>query len=105
MTKTTESAYNWVKDMFPSLKFMGGYNNRDVRGVPGKKSDHAYGRAFDIGGSPKQMAAAAEKLRTNPPPGLKYVIYNHKIASPGGPWRPYKGVNPHTDHIHASFST
>ncbi len=39
--------------------------------------------------------------------GLMYVIWNHKIWSaskPGAGWRPYTGPNPHTDHMHFSFS-
>lgn len=37
---------------------------------------------------------------------IAYVIYNKKIASPimGWRWRAYKGINPHTSHIHVSFT-
>lgn len=37
---------------------------------------------------------------------IAYVIYNNKIASPrmGWRWRKYTGVNPHTSHIHISFT-
>ena len=39
--------------------------------------------------------------------GVMYIIYNRRIwasyrAEEG--WRPYVGANPHTDHIHFSFS-
>jgi hypothetical protein len=39
--------------------------------------------------------------------GLMYIIWNHQIfeldeAAAG--WQPYNGKNPHTDHIHFSFS-
>ena len=36
---------------------------------------------------------------------IKYVIHNHHIASKllNWRWRKYKGVNPHTKHIHISF--
>ena len=82
---------------------MGGHVNRNVRGG-NTKSMHAYGRAFDIGGSPETMAKIAEYLRTAAT-SLQYVIYNRRIAGPGmgKPWRPYHGVNPHTDHVHADF--
>jgi hypothetical protein len=39
--------------------------------------------------------------------GVMYIIYNRRIwasyrAEEG--WRPYAGTNPHTDHMHFSFS-
>jgi hypothetical protein len=36
---------------------------------------------------------------------IKYVIHNHHIASKllNWRWRKYKGINPHTKHIHISF--
>jgi hypothetical protein len=42
--------------------------------------------------------------------GIMYLIWNRRIwgsyraASDGDGWRPYTGSNPHTDHIHLSFS-
>lgn len=44
-------------------------------------------------------------LRDNWP--TKYVIYNRRIWEPRNDWRdrPYKGKNPHTDHIHVSIKT
>jgi len=37
---------------------------------------------------------------------IAYVIHNGKIASPilNWRWRKYKGSNPHTSHIHISFT-
>ena len=37
---------------------------------------------------------------------IAYIIHNGKIASPilGWRWRKYKGSNPHTSHIHISFT-
>jgi phage-related protein len=102
MHKYVEYWYNQVKNRFGKTHFMGGYNNRNVRG--GKsKSMHAYGRAFDVGGSHKTMSAIADWLRTHAQ-NLQYVIYNRRIASGmNGKWRAYHGVNPHTDHVHADF--
>lgn len=39
--------------------------------------------------------------------GVMYIIHNRRIwgsyrATEG--WRPYIGANPHTDHVHFSFS-
>lgn len=49
----------------------------------------------------------AEHLRKARDPRIKYVISNRRIfAGNDGPrpwvWRPYKGPNPHTKHIHVS---
>lgn len=98
-----EAYYRKITSKFSGTHFMGGYNNRNVRGGS-SKSMHAYGRAFDVGASPKTMAAIAEYARTTFK-DLQYVIYNHKIAGPGmgKSWRHYSGVNPHTDHVHADF--
>lgn len=98
-----EAWYKKLKDKFGPTKFMGGYNNRNVRGGS-SKSMHAYGRAFDIGGSAKTMSQIAEWARKHIN-NLQYAIYNRRIAGPGmgKPWRHYSGVNPHTDHVHLDF--
>ncbi len=38
---------------------------------------------------------------------ISYVIYNGRICSKilNWKWRKYKGINPHTKHIHISFTT
>lgn len=70
-----------------------------------RKSDHNTGDAVDITHDPKSGAdgntIAARALRD---PRVKYVIWNHQINSKDGRgWRPYKGANPHTQHVHVSF--
>ncbi|MED3887998.1 transglycosylase SLT domain-containing protein [Priestia aryabhattai] len=98
-----EAWYRKVKDKFGPTRFMGAFNNRNVRGGS-SKSMHAYGRAFDIGGSHDTMSKIAEWARTHMN-NLQYAIYNRRIAGPGmgKPWRHYSGVNPHTDHVHLDF--
>ncbi|MED3974616.1 transglycosylase SLT domain-containing protein [Priestia megaterium] len=98
-----EKWYNAVKSKFGPTRFMGAYNNRNVRGGS-SKSMHAYGRAFDIGGSASTMKKIAEWARTHMN-NLQYAIYNRRIAGPGmgKPWRHYSGVNPHVDHVHLDF--
>lgn len=100
-----EAYYNRIKDKFGPTKFMGAYNNRNVRGGS-SKSMHAYGRAFDVGGSGKVMSKIAEYARTTFK-DLQYVIYNRRIAGigKGSKWRHYSGQNPHTDHVHIDFKT
>ncbi|MEV6286182.1 VCBS repeat-containing protein [Kribbella sp. NPDC051770] len=89
----------------------------------GAPSDHHDGRALDFGfnaGNATQLAKANELLNWMLATdqygnkhaiarrlGIVYLIWNHKIwsasrASEG--WRAYSGPNPHTDHIHFSFS-
>jgi hypothetical protein len=39
--------------------------------------------------------------------GVMYIIHNRRIWGSyraGEGWRPYVGANPHTDHVHFSFS-
>lgn len=102
MLLQVEEVYNDVKNRFGQTRFMGGFVDRNVRGGS-NKSMHAYGRAFDIGGSTVVMQQIAEYLRKIN--GVQYVIYNRKISSKGGAWRTYNGENPHTDHVHADFLT
>ena len=106
MQPYVEKWYNAVKSKFGKTHFMGGYSNRNMVGGS-SKSKHAYGQAFDIGGSKQTMASIAEYLRKTAN-NLGYVIYNHRIAGPGvgKAWRAYGGggKNPHTDHVHADFN-
>jgi hypothetical protein len=48
----------------------------------------------------------AEAIRTDP--RVKYIIWNRRISNPTierGKWRPYKGSNGHTHHIHISVKS
>lgn len=101
MHKYVEQWYDQVKSRFGPTTFMGAYNNRNVVGG-NSKSMHAYGRAFDIGGSQSTMSQIANYLKSTAK-NIQYVIYNRKISAMGGAWRGYNGLNPHTDHVHADF--
>lgn len=82
------------------------------------KSDHnpdkktGIVRALDIDsdlGKGIDSAELSESLRLLAKGGEKriaYVIHNKRIASPllKWAWRPYLGSNPHTSHIHVSFT-
>jgi hypothetical protein len=89
----------------------------------GGRSEHKEGRAWDWGVAatdPAGRAAAGEVLRwlfrAEPSGrrwamarrlGVMYIIYNRRIWASyrvDEGWRPYVGANPHTDHIHFSFS-
>jgi len=82
-----------------------------------RKSDHnpderGWVRAIDIDsslGSPEGIAAyLADQIRivAKTDKRLSYVIFSHHIASKllNYKWRKYKGINPHTKHIHISFT-
>ena len=78
-------------------------------------NDHGYVRALDVmnvdhGGPDLRRLALFLRLvgegnsqRLNPG---GYVIYDRRKASAesGWHWRPYRGDNPHTDHLHVSCS-
>jgi len=101
-----------------------GRNGGIVRGCGiGSTSEHKEGRAFDYMLSvnvPGEKAAgdALTTWLTGPDAngvqggnarrlGVMYVIWNRKFWSSyamGTGWRRYTGPNPHTDHIHTSFS-
>jgi hypothetical protein len=87
-------------------------------------SEHKEGRGLDIAfdaTSPRERAAAEDFLHWLLAPdqygnqhamarrlGVMYVIWNHRMwrsYRPQDGWQPYTGTaNPHTDHIHLSFS-
>lgn len=78
-----------------------------------RKSDHNPNAAgvvcaLDITHDPAHGLDAtwlAERLRLARDPRLAYVISAGRIANPAiadGAWRPYKGANPHTRHVHVS---
>ena len=89
----------------------------------GGTSEHKEGRAFDWGvrySSTSERAkanafltwllktdSAGHKAANARRLGVMYVIWNKRIwgayaANQG--WRPYRGSNPHTDHVHLSLS-
>ncbi|MDQ1620764.1 MAG: hypothetical protein QOE19_3333 [Actinomycetota bacterium] len=104
---------------FPSTRSLGIVRACSVGG----QSEHKEGRAFDWGVSAKsptgraQVAkfvawlAKADKYGNRYAMarrlGIQYVIWNRKIwgsyAATAG-WRKYSGANPHTDHVHISFT-
>ena len=83
-----------------------------------RKSDHnpdtfGWVRAIDIdsslGSSEGISAYLADQIRiaAKQDPRISYVIFNRRIRSKilNWKWRKYKGINPHTKHIHISFTT
>jgi hypothetical protein len=62
----------------------------------------------DLGGAANNAHYLANQLRIlgKTDKRLAYVIFNKKIASPilFWKWRSYRGIDPHTSHIHISFT-
>lgn len=89
---------------------MGIYNYRNIRG--GKSlSVHSEGRAVDLAansGNPDEKAKAVSyirwMIRNAQALQVQYIIYDRWSWHPARGWKPYKGVNPHTDHIHAELN-
>ncbi|MFC8817910.1 hypothetical protein [Streptomyces rochei] len=87
----------------------------------GGQSEHKEGRAWDWGVNVNSQGHLADDLidwlhatdrHGNPHAlarrfGIMYMIWNRHIwmaNRPDAGWQPYRGANPHTDHIHFSFS-
>ena len=63
----------------------------------------------DLGAQKNLPHYLADQLRTAAKSGdnrIAYIIFNKKIASPilNWKWRNYKGIDPHTSHLHISFT-
>lgn len=64
----------------------------------------------DLSSHKSESVYLADQIRlyakTAKPKRIAYLIHNHKIASPilNWKWRKYSGINPHTSHIHISFT-
>ncbi|MFI9450805.1 FG-GAP repeat domain-containing protein [Amycolatopsis sp. NPDC052450] len=109
------------RDILTAEYGRGGGISRDC-GADGQ-SEHKEGRALDAwfdAGNSTQKAQATEVLNwlfatdqhgnTHARArrlGIMYIIWNHQIwraYEPSKGWQNYTGDNPHTDHIHFSFS-
>jgi hypothetical protein len=102
----------WLLEAYPQGRSDGIFNCREVRGAT-TRSLHSEGRAVDYRmpmvngkGSPDgheivtRLGQAGDRL------GIQAVIYDRRIWSARSPkGRPYTGVHPHYDHIHAELTS
>lgn len=101
------------------LARFGGVDGGIVRACAiGGRSEHKEGRAFDWMILPSDPAATdmldwllgpdsdGTELGNVRRLGVMYVVFNRQIWRAYGArkWEPYSGTNPHTDHVHVSFS-
>lgn len=103
----------YLLDTFPYTKSMGLYNCRNVAGKS-DKSEHAEGRALDLGipittskkAKPELGDPVTELLMPHGKRlGIQLMIYNRRAWSARSPdGREYKGPHPHYDHVHLGLT-
>ena len=106
------------------MRVFGGRDGGSVRACHiGGRSEHKEGRAWDwmMNAHDRRQAAAVDELldyllatdsdgnvhAAARRMGIMYIIWNRQIWSASRAhegWRPYRGVHPHTDHVHFSFN-
>ncbi|MBM7784533.1 hypothetical protein [Tenggerimyces flavus] len=107
---------NLLVAAYPSTGNLGIIRSCSAAGV----SEHKEGRALDWRVSASSQAGIANELlnwllatRDGAAHalirrfGIMYMIWNRRIwraYQPSSGWQPYNGTNPHTDHVHFSFS-
>lgn len=74
-------------------------HNPDPRGiVHARDFTHSPSRGFDAHAFVRRLGKAGDRR-------IKYLISNRQISNPSigaGRWRPYSGINAHTQHAHVS---
>jgi hypothetical protein len=91
-------AYFAFRAAFPNMTIHGW-------GTRPNPTDHDDGLALDLM-TTDDPTARKIILMFRSQPGAKYWIWNRQIASAERGWtpRPYSGPNPHTDHVHLSYT-
>ena len=105
MTPAARRVWDHVlsQPQFAHMGHMGVFSCRAIAGSS-ISSQHAWGNAIDFKGTAAEMQLLADYLVKHAAElGINYVIYNRMVSQAGGPWRPYTGVSPHTDHVHIDF--
>jgi hypothetical protein len=118
LSKSAETLRNQINREFPDRDKRSDGWIGDAR-HSATKSDHnpdklsgGVVRAIDVdcnlGGPANNAFYLADQLRTlaKKDKRISYIIFNHKIASRVSlwKWRKYRGSNPHTSHVHISFT-
>jgi len=104
--KGTQSLAALIKGQFPFVTQTGIFNCRQIRGAD-NLSTHAEGRGIDIH---VKTINDGDKIRdwlfaNRTTFGLQEIIWNRRIWTSNREkdgFRAYKGVNPHTDHVHTA---
>lgn len=91
------------------LRNLGIYNCRNIAGTSAL-STHGEGRADDLGapvGNPWSQGLAQWLVDHSDELGVQLVIHRGRYwtcTQPDAGWLPYKGTNPHNDHIHVELT-
>lgn len=98
------SVQPYVRSAAQEISGLFGYSNIGGHATSGhiKGSDHYTGRALDVMGAGYDVVNYA--LQNAGRLGIKYIIYNRQFWRPGRKPTRYTGRNPHTGHVHLSFS-
>lgn len=100
-----KSTWQDVSSQYPGVKFLGIWGDKRHQKTD---SDHNTGDALDIGitGVDQGNQIAQRMIKEAADRNVKYIIWNRQIWNPSesNSWRPYKGKNPHTTHVHVSFN-
>jgi len=117
LSKSVVQLREQADDAYPDRKRDSDGNIGDLR-HSARKSDHnpdpdsGIVRALDLDADFNRQASTAAyiadqiRIAARTDKRIAYVIYDRKIASARSlwHWRKYKGINPHTKHIHISFT-
>lgn len=118
VAKSLEVLRHQLNDRYPNRSKASDGGIGDARHQNNPTSDHnpfirdkngiGIVRARDFTDDPKNgldCQKLAEALVASRDPRIKYIIWNRQICSSKvspWKWRPYKGANPHTKHLHLS---
>ncbi len=117
LSKSVVQLREQADDAFPNRKRNSDGTIGDAKHST-RKSDHnpdvhtGFVRALDLDADFNEQASTtayvADQIRiaARKDKRISYVIFDRKIASARSlwRWRKYKGINPHTKHIHISFT-
>lgn len=101
-TETCEVIIFWLRETYPTHLNFGWYNCRRVAGST-TWSQHAWGNAYDAGGTLNLVRTMGNALVAQAKRGalpIAQVIFDHQVWEPDTGLRPYNGVDPHTGHVH-----
>ena len=103
-TENCEEVIAFLRKRFPNHLNLGWFNCRRIAGSS-SWSQHAFGNAYDAGGPltlVKAMGAACiAEAKAGRLPAVE-VICNRQKWTPQDGIEPYRGVDPHTGHIHVT---
>lgn len=105
-TESCEEIIAFLRREYPQHLNFGWFNCRRISGST-DWSQHAYGNAYDPGGTLALVIEMADACVHQAQQGrlpLSEAIANRRKWTPASGWEPYGGSDPHTGHAHLSAS-